>query len=277
MSSFSAGPWLLSPAADDIIKFHVHVAETGKPETFAGVRTIDEKPPLDGTAVYVTGFGVNPVLRDREYVPCSICSGEHPKFYEGALVWAPTGHLYLVGHRCARGYFGEHRYSSMRADTRYETRFGEADAVLIVHWDKVRLLSRYIDQVRPMGHQIESARARLRENVPNMMRDLLRYARNNDQSMKVAVTPGANVPMSRTARSMLSDETFAAFQGLRLIEEKKFVPTNELADLQDGLPPILLSRRAMETYVRTLREPNRIELARHLLACPRALGGLLTK
>lgn len=96
MSSFSAGPWLVPPTASDILSFHLHVAETGRPETFRGVRTTGEKPPIDGTAIYITGFGVKSVKRGREYVPCSICSGAHPKFYDGALIWGPTANANLI-------------------------------------------------------------------------------------------------------------------------------------------------------------------------------------
>jgi hypothetical protein len=277
MSSISTGPWLAPPEAADILEFRLHVGTTGRPETFRGVRTTGEKPPIDGTAHYVAGFGVDPRLRDRESVPCSICSGKHPKFYEGALIWAPTGHLYLVGHRCARSHFGEQRYASMRADTRYATRLGDADATLILRWADVQPLMQFIDQVRPIAQQVEGARERLRGSVPNMLRALLRYARSHDQQMKLSVAPSANVPMSRAARSMLSEETFAPFQGLRLIEEKKFMPAKVLADLQEGLPPALLNSQTMEDYVRTLPEPNRLMLARNLLDCPRQLKRLIAE
>lgn len=275
MSSISTGPWLAPPEAGDVLEFRLHVGTTGKPETFRGVRTSGEKPPIDDTAVYVAGFGVDPILRNREYVPCSICSGEHPKFYDGALIWAPTGHLYLVGHRCARKYFGAQRYRSMRADTRYATRLGDADATLIMRWADVGRLAQFIDQVRPIAQRVEGARERLQGSVPNMLRALLRYTRSHGQQMKLSAAPSANVPMSRAARSMLSEETFAAFLGLRLIEDKKFVPAQVLTDLQEALPPTLPNRQAMEDYVRTLQEPNRLVLARNLLDCPRKLKRLI--
>ncbi len=59
MSSISTGPWLAPSEAADILAFRLHVGTTGKPETFRGVRTTGEKPPIDGTAHYVAGFGVD--------------------------------------------------------------------------------------------------------------------------------------------------------------------------------------------------------------------------
>jgi hypothetical protein len=49
---------------------------------------------------------------DGEYIPCAICSGGHPKFLEGAVLWSPDGWLRLIGHVCAAKdeHFGEARY-----------------------------------------------------------------------------------------------------------------------------------------------------------------------
>jgi hypothetical protein len=52
---------------------------------------------------------------DRECIPCAICSGRHPKYLEGAVLWSSDGTLRIIGHKCARKaeHFGFTKYENM--------------------------------------------------------------------------------------------------------------------------------------------------------------------
>jgi len=52
---------------------------------------------------------------DRAFIPCAMCSGGHPKFLAGSILWSPDGHLRLIGHVCAAKdeNFGEARYRQL--------------------------------------------------------------------------------------------------------------------------------------------------------------------
>ena len=278
MSSLSTGPWLAPPSAEDRTRFHLHVLETGRPETFRGVRVAEGKPPVDGTAVYVCGFYANPKKRGEDRVPCSICSEDHPKFFEGGLVWAPPGYLYLVGHRCARRHFGADRYQSMRTDTLTGTRLGQADAFLISERSIVGPLRDHIEELRPGASLLERHRDRLRSNLPKLVKALLRSAKDHGGRMVFLVDPtlrGDQSHVSRSARSISSALPFAAFKGLRLIGDERFTPAENLETLLAGLPPAQLNADTMEGYLRGLTEAQRLTLAKNLENAPKAMNRLV--
>jgi hypothetical protein len=49
---------------------------------------------------------------DGRYIPCAMCSNNHPKFLSGSVLWSPDGWLRLIGHVCAANdeHFGEEGY-----------------------------------------------------------------------------------------------------------------------------------------------------------------------
>ena len=52
---------------------------------------------------------------DGEYIPCVMCSGGHPKFLAGSVLWSSDGWLRLIGHMCAakENHFGEAVYRQL--------------------------------------------------------------------------------------------------------------------------------------------------------------------
>jgi hypothetical protein len=52
---------------------------------------------------------------DRTCIPCAICSGQKPKYLDGAVLWSSDGTLRIIGHRCAKRseHFGAAEYNSM--------------------------------------------------------------------------------------------------------------------------------------------------------------------
>lgn len=275
MSSFSPGPWPAPPGPEARQRFQRHVQETGYPERFLGVVT-NRKPPTDGTAKYVCDFYADPKKRNGERVPCPLCSPKHPKYNDGGLVWA-DGYLFVVGHQCAAKHFDAKRYQRMRADAQFGKRLDEADLSLIQHFGAVHMLRAHISVLRTIAHQIENQRNRLRGEIPELAKRLLRSARDHEGKMVVLVDPPeglAVADVSRTARSMDRVRPIGNFMGLTLIADPKLDLLRKLEDIEGSLPLSKINADAMEAHLRTLPDSQRILLWQGLSGAPLKLRKL---
>ncbi|MDN3566012.1 hypothetical protein QWZ14_16710 [Paeniroseomonas aquatica] len=92
-----------------------------------------------------------------DFVPCAICSNNHPKFLEGAVLWSPDGWLRVIGHICAARpeHFGELRYRRLRRLQEQETLDSIAFNWLHANASAVRPLIVALEELRQAALFIE--------------------------------------------------------------------------------------------------------------------------
>src|SRR5271163_4783702 len=83
-----------------------HIQETASPETAPDL--VWTKPPRGQDYTIIWKFDLPQAKRpDGEMVRCPICSGDAPKFYEGALAWFQMEGVYrVIGRQCAKHGIG---------------------------------------------------------------------------------------------------------------------------------------------------------------------------
>lgn len=118
--SISGGPYTVPPSPDDE-RIRVPI-EKGLPEEIPGLAW--GKPDFKGLEhKIVRTFGVDRKKRpELDCVPCAICSGSHPKFLEGAVLWSSDGSLRIIGHKCAANpeHFGVVQYRALQEQREQE-------------------------------------------------------------------------------------------------------------------------------------------------------------
>lgn len=139
------GPYRTPPSPDD-----ERVAEPirrGVPEEVPGLAW--NRPDFSATGhKLVRTFAIGRKQRPGgSFIPCAICSNEHPKFLDGAVLWSPDGWLRVIGHICAARpeHFGEAKYRNLRKQRQQE----ELDGVAF-NW-----LHHHIESFRPLVDQME--------------------------------------------------------------------------------------------------------------------------
>jgi len=155
--SLPGGPYPVPPSADD--ERVAAAIRSSRPEEIPGLAW--SKPDFVATGhKIVRSFALDRKKRPGlECVPCAMCSGGHPKFLDGAVLWSPDGWLRVIGHVCAAKpeHFGEAQYRTLRRQQQQE----ELDAVAF-DWlhANVRIFRRLI----PTIGALRGARCSLKHN-----------------------------------------------------------------------------------------------------------------
>ncbi len=122
-----------------------------------------------------------------QYIPCAICSGEHPKFLDGAVLWSPDGYLRLIGHVCAAKpeHFGEARYRNLQRQRKQEELDDTALSWLSVHASTVKSLTAVIERLRSCALYIEAQQKVFFRDVDPLAILLVNRARQHGGSLSV--------------------------------------------------------------------------------------------
>lgn len=93
-----SAPYPIPPSAD---AERISAAlRASRPEEIRGLAWTKPDFAASGHKI-IRKFAVDPTKRaGRTPVACAICSCNHPKFYEGYVLWSPDGFLRLIGHVC---------------------------------------------------------------------------------------------------------------------------------------------------------------------------------
>ena len=114
------GPYERPPSAEDPrIR---NALDKGLPEEIVGLTWQPPDFSADGHKI-IHAFAIDRKKRPgRDLIPCAICSGERPKFLDGAILWSPDRYLRVIGHVCAARpeHFGEARYRVLREKSKQE-------------------------------------------------------------------------------------------------------------------------------------------------------------
>ncbi len=114
------GPHKVAPSAED--EQILAAIRNNRPEDIDGLLWTKPDFSAEGHKIVRT-FAVEGKKRgDLGYIRCAICSSDHPKFLEGAVLWSPDCWLRLIGHVCAAKpeHFGEVRYRDLRKQRQQE-------------------------------------------------------------------------------------------------------------------------------------------------------------
>jgi len=108
-----APPYPSAPSPDD--ERIVAAIRESRPESIPGLAWTPPDYAATGHKI-IRKFDIDRKKRpDGALIPCCMCSRDHPKFLEGAVLWSSDGYLRLIGHVCAAKdeHFGEARYRQL--------------------------------------------------------------------------------------------------------------------------------------------------------------------
>lgn len=149
-------PYPVAPSPDD--ERILGPIQHNTPETIPGL--IWSKPDFaDPDHKIVRTFAIERKKRTgMEMIPCAICSNDHPKFLEGAVLWSPDGWLRVIGHRCAAKpeHFGVSGYNALRKAKQQEELDNAAWNWLSSNIEAVRPLIAAVELFRDTAKIIES-------------------------------------------------------------------------------------------------------------------------
>jgi hypothetical protein len=168
----SGGPYRSPPPPDD--EGILNPIREGRPENINGLSWSKPDFAAAGHKIIRT-FAIDRKKRPGlECIPCAICSGNRPKFLDGAVLWSPDGWLRVIGHVCAARpeHFGEARYRSLKKQREQE----ELDAVAL-HWIEANItafrpLIAIVNRIKECAAFWERQQQTLFRNVPDLARML---------------------------------------------------------------------------------------------------------
>lgn len=157
--------------------FLEHVAETGKPHTWA--HNSHEGPARDGVVVLKLNFSIPKqfvALNGR--APCPICSPHHPKYETGHLLWSEiTGKLHAVGHCCGHNYFADGLYAEGIAAAGRRTKRIADEAAIEANWRVPAQLVALANTIRRQVRAFDGMVRFLRKGLsPDLARIIYRNA-----------------------------------------------------------------------------------------------------
>lgn len=122
------------------------------------------------------------------FIRCAICSGDHPKFLDGAVIWSPDGYLRLIGHDCAAKseHFGAAGYRSLRKQRDQEELDNVAFAWLAANATDVRALAGTIQAIKTCALNVEEQQRLFFKNVVELADILATRARHYGGTLTVS-------------------------------------------------------------------------------------------
>ncbi len=165
-----------------------------QPENIPGV--VWSKPDMSSDEHrIVVKFAIDRKMRPGgEYIPCSMCSENHPKFLAGSVLWSPDGWLRVIGHVCARKErnFGEARYRELQRRHDQEERDNAALSLLETNIGFIPPLRRDVSALRAAMEFMEGQQSIFFKGVPMLARQLAEVARRGGGRLTVARKVSAN-------------------------------------------------------------------------------------
>jgi hypothetical protein len=184
--SLFGGPYAVPPPSDDE-RIRAPI-DKGLPEKIPGLSW--NKPDFLGLEhKIVCSFAISRKKRpELDCVPCAICSGNHPKFLEGAVLWSSDGWLRVIGHVCAAKpeHFGVARYRKLQKAREQE----QLDSVAL-NWLQANIahfapFRSDFEKLKQRAIFIESQQKIFFQNLPELAGILENIARRNGGMLTVA-------------------------------------------------------------------------------------------
>lgn len=154
------------PSPEFIESWRLHIAETGSPETFAGIST--SKPDRSASVVLLSDeIRVPTALRlGGEKVPCPLCSPTAPKFGMGRMAYFPDDSATrFIGNHCAKHYLGDN-YTEAERLFRIEAKCAEYLALWPVFQSKLPLIKPIVQQLYVSGRRLSEMRMYINVQAP---------------------------------------------------------------------------------------------------------------
>ena len=186
------GPYSTPPTQED---YRIRAGmDTHQPENIHGV--VWSKPDMSSNEHrIVVKFAIDCKLRPGgEYIPCSMCSGNHPKFLAGSVLWSPDGWLRVIGHVCAKKErnFGEARFRELNRRHDQEKRDNAALDLLINNIESIRLLREDVAALRVAMKYMEAQQQIFFKGVPTLAAQLAEAAKRGGGKLTLARKVSAN-------------------------------------------------------------------------------------
>ncbi len=179
------GPYPSPPSPD--AELILAPIQRHQPEEIPGL--VWTKPDFSATEhKIVRTFAVEGKKRPSgRYIPCAICSGEHPKFLDGAVLWSPDGYLRLIGHVCAARpeHFGEARYRNLQKQRKQEELDEAALNWLSAYGSTAKSLTAIIKELQNCAFYIEAQQKIFFRDVDLLAAVLANHARQHSGSLSV--------------------------------------------------------------------------------------------
>jgi hypothetical protein len=259
------GPYPSVPSRwDEAIAAAIH---SGRPEDIPGLSITKPDFEASGHRI-VRSFALDRQQRpSKECIPCAMCSGGHPKFLAGAVLWSPDRWLRLIGHKCAAKpeHFGQKEYQRL-TDEHDQDEIDEA----AYQWLRANILA--IRAVRPDLESFRNFAAYLEEQQRGFFRDVsalastLREAahrqagvltvteRLSDARLAAAELSGG---LHRASQSQFEVVSLGRMKGLSFLDRPKvrlsYVLTNIIEALE-MIPPASDSESLIEALMTLLSE-----------------------
>lgn len=173
----SAGPYRSPPSHDD--EGVLRPIREGRPENINGLSWSRPDFAAQGHKI-IRSFSIDRKKRPGlTCIPCAICSGSHPKFLDGAVLWSPDGWLRVIGHVCAARpeHFGQARYSTLKRQREQEELDGVALLWVENNIKAFRPLIAVVNRIKESAVFWERQQHLLFRNVPGisqMLEDAVR-------------------------------------------------------------------------------------------------------
>ena len=161
-----------------------------------------------------------------QYIPCAICSGESPKFLDGAVLWSLDGYLRLIGHVCAAKpeHFGEARYRNLQRQRKQEELDDAALSWLSVHASTMKSLVTVIAALKSCALYIEAQQKVFFRDVDPLAAVLANRAKQYGGSLSVAQKSQSSrliVASGGTAQSLYEDVMIGTLIGTAFLARPK--------------------------------------------------------
>jgi hypothetical protein len=241
------GPFQEPPTFGQLQDYRRFIRETAEPEQL-GVLSWTRPPRSLRHELYHPAISVERARRpEGKMVPCSLCSGGHPKCLTFYLMWSSDGHLRVVGHVCGPKYFGVAAFRQLKADA--ERRFfALSDENFLL--EELRAVAEHIrdlDLLAEPCRRLHERRREIQRDGPTLVSLLRRTAKDNNgtlvvQRLRSDASP-AGLRSSTEGGSRYEDEPVAKLQG-RVFLAPSFDPVRRLQELRSPLAAMLRGRQA---------------------------------
>jgi hypothetical protein len=235
------GPYSNPPTPDDP---GIRAAmDASLPESIAGLAW--SRPDLSSIEhKIVLSFSIAAKKRHSgELIPCAMCSGGHPKFLSGAILWSPDGWLRIIGHMCAAKpeNFGVARYRRLQAEYKQI----ELDKITM-DWledsiPSIKLLTKDVAILRDAMTFMEVQQKAFFKGVPELARLLADIIKRHGGRLTISqeisaarIATSDSVVTGLSTRSSLSryeEVQIGALQGAAFLDRPRFTRSHQIQDI----------------------------------------------
>lgn len=225
-------PWYPSPPSSENPQI-MEAVRSGRPEEIQGLSWTPPDFSAPGHRIIRT-FSIESKQRaGREYIPCAICSGDHPKFLDGAVIWSPDGYLRLIGHKCAARpeHFGEAGYRSLRKRREQEELDNVALTWLAANIAALKTLADTVQQLRRCTIHLEEQQRLLFRDVRDLASILSNRARHHGGTSTVSVKVSGAKLMNQASgaiQSLYDDLAIGTMQGCEFLAKPRTLRSRRL-------------------------------------------------